>query len=235
MGRNNPSNKDLVNVLAMGAGTLGDKIVEIGTSMARADQQLQIDHLQNFVQPLLEAPNVVFDQIEAMPGDFDDLVRHSETPAIAVVNGERLAFQKARFEFDMSIGSHTEVRSENDIRIKSQTDIEAGWGPVKVKQSITADVSHKDSQVRTTDMTARLHMEAEVGREPIAEGLAKAIDASNEFSRVANQLRLQVAGAKVAQMQQQIAEGDIPEEATALPAADDGASKPAPRAKKEKK
>ena len=234
MGRNNPSNKDLVNVLAMGAGTLGDKIVEIGTSMARADQQLQIDHLQNFIQPILEAPNVVFDQVEAMPGDFDDLVRHSETPAIAAVNGERLAFQKARFEFDMSIGSHTDVRSSTDARIKSQTDITAGWGPVKVKQSITADIAHKDSQVRTTDMTARLHMEAEVHREPIAEGLAKAIDASNEFSRVANKLRLEVATAKITQMQQRIAEGDIPESATAPPpaAAAEEAPKPAPRAKK---
>ena len=212
MGRNNPSNKELVQNLAMASGTLGAKIVEIGTSMARSDQQLQTQHLQDFIQPLLDSPNVVFEQVEAMPGDFDDLVRHSETPAIASVNGERLAFQEAEFEFDMSIGSHTEVDSSTDARIKSQTEIKAGWGPVSFKQSISADISHKDSQSRSTDMTARMRISAKIRREPIPEGLAKAIDAANEFSRVANQIRLQVAAAKIADMQQKVSDGNIPQE-----------------------
>ncbi|MDE2706120.1 MAG: DUF2589 domain-containing protein [Gemmatimonadota bacterium] len=205
---NNPSNQELVQTLAMGAGTLGAKIVEIGTSMSRSDQQLQTQHLQDFVQPLLKAPNVVFDQVEAMPGDFDDLVRHSETPAIAAVNAERFAFQEATFDFDMSIGSHTEVKSATDVKIHSETEIKAGWGPFSFKQSISADISHNNSQSRSTDMTARMRMSAKMGRESIPEGLAKAIDQANEFSRVANQIRLQIAGAKVAQIQQQIADGN---------------------------
>ena len=213
MATNNPSNQELVETLAMGAGTLGAKIVEIGTSMSRSDQTLQTEHLQNFIQPLLEAPNVVFDQVEEMPGDFGNLSRRSETPAIASVNGERFAFQEAEFEFEMSIGSHTEVNKATDARIKSQTEIKAGWGPVSFKQSISADISHKSSQSRSTDMTARLLMKASMSREPIPEGLAKAIDAANEFSRVANQIRLQIAGAKVNQMQAQIAEGNVPADA----------------------
>lgn len=219
MATNNPSNEALVNQLSMAAGTLGARIVEIGTSMARSDQQLQTAHLQDFIQPLLKAPPVVFEQVESMPGDFDDLVRHSTTPAIAAVNGERLAFQEATFEFDMTVGSHTEVASSTDVNVKSQTDIEAGWGMFKFKQSIAADISHKNSQSRSTDMSSRLSMTARMSREPISEGLAKAIDAANEFSRVANQIRLQISAAKISQMQQQISEGNVPEEQATEPAA----------------
>lgn len=204
---NNPSNAELVQNMAMGAGTLGAKIVELGTSLAVADQQGQIQHLSDFIQPLLETPPVTFEQVESMPGDFEDLTRSSQNPAISMVNAERFAFQEADFEFDMAIGSHTEVSSETDVKIHSETEIKAGWGPVGFKQSISADISHNDKQTRSTDMTAKLHMSLKMGRENIPEGLAKAIDMGNEFSRVCNQLRLQIAGAEITKMQQQIQDG----------------------------
>ena len=206
---NNPSNAELVQNMAMGAGTLGAKIVELGTSLAVADQQGQIQHLADFIQPLLREPPVTFEQVESMPGDIGDLTRSSQDPAIAMVNAERFAFQEADFEFDMSIGSHTEVSSETDVKVHSETEIKAGWGPVGFKQSISADISHNDKQTRTTDMTAKLHMSLKMGRENIPEGLAKAIDRANEFSRVCNQLRLQYAGVEVTKAQEQITGGEV--------------------------
>lgn len=207
--KNNPSNEALVATLAMGAGTLGDKIANIGTDMARTDQQMQIQHLLGFIQPVMGMDNVVWDQVESMPEGFDDLVRHSESPAVANINGQRFAFQETEFDFEMEVGSHTEAQSATSVGVKSETEVGAAWMGVSAKQSLAVDVSHESKNTRTTDMTARMRMKAKMYREQIPEGLAKGIDQAIEFSRVANQLRLQIVGAKIAAMQEKIRNGEV--------------------------
>ena len=202
-----PTNEQLIDNITTGAGTLGAKIVELGTSLAEADTRLQVAHLANFVQPIMETPNLTMQQVEKLPEPFGDITRHSELPAIAGVNGQRFSFAKARFELDMTVTSHTEHKIETGVESGIEAGASGGWGPVSAHVSMHVDVSHKDEQTRTTDMSARIHMELDMEREPIPEGLAKMIDQATEFSNTANQLRLQIAAAQVASVQQQIAQG----------------------------
>lgn len=217
-----PTNDQLIGQLAAGSGTLGAKIVELGTAMADADVASQVNHLKNFIQPILKTPNVVQDQVESLPKPFDALTRHSELPAICALNGERFSFQEANFNFDMSVSSHTEETAKTDVSVGSTTEISGGWLFARAKQTIRVDVSHSNSQTRSTDMTARMSMNLKMGREAIPEGLAKMIDTANEFSRVANEIRLKVATAKLNALQKQIEEDGVTPEMQELPPANEG-------------
>lgn len=206
-----PSNQELVEQISTGAGTLGAKIVELGTALTTADYELQVAHLANFVQPVFGMPNLTMTQKEQLPEPLGTLERYSELPAIGGVNAGRFSFKKARFEFDMNVSSHTEHKKETGVEAGMEAGASGGWGPVSAHVSMHVDVSHKDEQTRTTDMSARMHMELEMDREPIPEGLAKFIDQANEFSKTANEMRMQAAVAKVRDQQQQISTEGAPE------------------------
>ena len=214
-----PTNAELVDNLSNASGTLGAKIVELGTSLAQADQQMQTAHLGNFIQPLLRAPNIVLEQVESMPEGFDDLIRRDERPAITAVDAGRFAFDTAEFEFDMEVSSHTEHKKETGVEAGVEVGASGGWGPVSAHVSMHTDVSHKDEQTRSTDTGARMKMKLGMKRQEQAEGLAKMIDQANDFSKACNDIRLKIAGAKLAEAQQKIADGDIPAEANAVPEA----------------
>lgn len=207
-----PTNAELVDQLATGAGTLGNKIVELGTALSTSDQQLQVAHLANFISPVMQMPNLVMDQTESLPGSFGDLTRHSELPAIGGVNAGRFAFDEAEFDFDMTVSSHTEHKTETGVETGVEAGASGGWGPVSAHVSMHVDVSHKDEQTRSTDMSARMKINLKMKREAPAEGLMKFIDQANEFSATANKLRMQIAVAKAQEVQNQIqAEGVDPE------------------------
>ena len=95
-----PSNDELVQQQSTAFGTLGAKISEIGASLAKADTEMQVYHLANFLQPLLKAPNIEIHQIESMPEPFKDLHRVSSLPPIEAVEAQRFEFDTADFEFE---------------------------------------------------------------------------------------------------------------------------------------
>lgn len=222
---NNPSNQELVRDMSAAFGTLGAKIVELGTSLARADNEMQMHHLSNFIQPLFKAPNLEIDQTEELPEPFKALTRKSSMPAIEAVNAERFSFNEADFNFTMSIGSHTEVKSETAVDVKTEAGVQGGWGPVSAHFSLSADVSHKSEQTRKTDMTAKIDMSLSMKRESLPEGLAKAIDAASEFSRMANQLRENIVVKQLQEQQQKLLQepgGDAPAQGDDDDSGDDG-------------
>ena len=205
-----PTNEQLVDNLAFASGTLGAKMIEIGNAIAESDVQQQVGHLANFIQPILEAPNIKVVQIEGMPEPFKPLERMAETPAILGVNGERIGWDEVTFEFDMTVSSHTEHKTETGVESGVEAHASGGWGPVSAGVSMHVDVSHKDEQTRTTDMSARMHITGKMVRQPLPEGLASMIDTMTEFSRTCNKLRLDIATAKLQQMREQIANEGVP-------------------------
>ena len=212
-----PSNAELVDQISTGAGTLGAKITELGTSLSTADYQLQIAHLANFISPITEMPNLTMTQVEKLPGPLGELTRYSELPAIAAVKAGRFAFKEAKFEFEMNVNSHTEHKTETGVESGVEAGASGGWGPVSAHVSMHVDVSHKDEQTRTTDMSARMHMELTMEREEAAEGLQKFIDQANKFSDVANEIRLRAAVSEAQRIQEDVVANGVPEEAAKIP------------------
>ena len=205
-----PTNEQLVDNLSSASGTLGAKMVEIGNAIAESDVQQQVGHLANFIQPILEAPNLRMLQVEGMPEPFKPLERLIENPAILGVNGERIGWDEVEFEFDMTVSSHTEHKTETGVESGMEAHASGGWGPVSAGVSMSVDVSHKDEQTRTTDMSARMHIKGKMVRQPLPEGLAAMIDTATEFSKTCNKLRLDIATAQVAQMREQMANEGVP-------------------------
>ena len=191
--QDHPSNDELIDQLARGSGTLAQKMVEVATTVQLADQAGQNGHL-DYIRGILQAPNLVIDQTEDLGGKLGVVTRHDERPAISVVETERLALTEVGMEFDMTIGSHSESLAETDVDVKSDTEAEVsgGWifGNARVKTTLSAEVRHKSRNTRRTDMTAEMSVTMHMRRLPTPEGLLKAIDAANEFSRMNNQLRL---------------------------------------------
>lgn len=204
---NNPSNQALVDSMMQGAGSFGAKMAEVGRAIMQSDTQNAIQFLQGYIQPVMKMAALTMEQEEQLPGDFGTLTRQATLPAIEAVDAQRLGWGEVDFEFDMKVASHTEVSSSTDVEVKSQTDIEAGWGPFKFKESIQADISHKNAQTRSTDMSGRVSISGKLERRPMPEGLQKAIDISTEFSQTCNQLRLQIVQAELAKKLKQEAGG----------------------------
>ena len=219
-----PTNTELVDQMASGFGTMGAKIAEVGNSIAEADLQMQIKHLANFIQPVLQAPNVVQQQIESMPEGFPDMVRQSSTPVSQIVNMERLGWKRVTFDFDMEISAHTSHEKETGVDSGVEAGASAGWGPVSGHVSMHCDVSHSDKQTRSTDLGARIKMHGELERLPASEGLLSAVDAANKFSKTANEIRLRIAMARASEMFEQIGAGDVPAEALAVVEAEEKAA-----------
>lgn len=198
MADNNPSNQELVDQMVSGAGSFGAKMAEIGRDIMKSDMENAIAHLQGYIQPVCKMAPIVQKQVEELPGDFGSLTRESSTPAIEAVDCERLGWGETEFDFDMKVASHTEVESDTAVKVHSETEIKAGWGPVSFKQSISADISHSNHNARTTDMSGRIAIRGKLVRRPVPEGLQKAIDISGEFSETCNRLRLQIVQAELA-------------------------------------
>ena len=205
-----PTNEQLVDNLTSASGTIGAKMVEIGNAIAESDVKQQVAHLGNFIQPLLESPNIKMVQVEGLPEPFKPLERQIEAPAILGVNPERIGWDEVTFDFDMTVSSHTEHVKETGVESGVEVNASGGWGPVSVGVSMSVDVSHNDKQTRSTDMSARMKIHGRMCRQPLPEGLAMLIDTAAEFSKTCNKLRLDIASAQVAQIREQITSEGAP-------------------------
>ena len=191
--QDHPTNDQLIDQLSKGTGTLAQRMVEIAQTVQLADQAGQQNHLE-YLQNLMKAPNLVFDQTEDLGGNLPTVSRHDERPLISAVETERLAIDEVTMNFDMTIGAHTESVNDLAVGVNSKTEAEAseGWifGGVKVKTTLTADVRYSDKNTRRTDMTAKMAVGISMRRLPTPEGLLTAIDCANEFSRTNNEYRM---------------------------------------------
>ena len=199
-GQDHPTNDQLIDQLSKGTGTLAQRMVEIAQTVQLADQAGQQNHLE-YLQNLMKAPNLVFDQTEDLGGNLPTVSRHDERPLISAVETERLAIDEVTMNFDMTIGAHTESVNDLAVGVNSKTEAEAseGWifGGVKVKTTLTADVRYSDKNTRRTDMTAKMAVGISMRRLPTPEGLLTAIDCANEFSRTNNAYRMEALRAEL--------------------------------------
>ncbi|QGZ42177.1 uncharacterized protein DUF2589 [Pseudoduganella flava] len=99
-----------------------------------------------------------------------------DVPLLAIVKIPSLAITKVDITFDMEVKSSFASRETEDKSGKFGADISVGWGPFSAHVHLEGSVSTHKENTRTSDNSAKYHVQvlAEDGGMP--EGLARVMD-----------------------------------------------------------
>lgn len=95
-----------------------------------------------------------------------------DAPLISIMPIPCLLVSEARIAFQMTV-TQSEC-SEKATEGSAELGFEAGWGWGKVK--ISGKISHKESQTRKTDTSAKYDVEVKAAQAPVPEGLHRILD-----------------------------------------------------------
>jgi hypothetical protein len=99
-----------------------------------------------------------------------------EVPLLAVVKVPNLGINKVNITFDMEVKSSESSSESDDKSAKADAEASVGWGPFSAKVNISGAVSsHKENQ-RSSDQSAKYHVEVLAEDKGMPEGLARVMD-----------------------------------------------------------
>jgi len=99
-----------------------------------------------------------------------------DVPLLAIVKVPNLSITKVDITFDMEVKSSFASKESNDTSAKMSADASVGWGPFSLKVHVEGSVSAHKENTRSSDNSAKYHVQvlAEDGGMP--EGLARVLD-----------------------------------------------------------
>jgi hypothetical protein len=95
-----------------------------------------------------------------------------EVPMLAIVPIPNLQIDEVNILFDMEVRECE--KSESSLDVGAQFSLSAGFGPVKI--SITGNVSVHQSNTRSSDNSAKYHVDVRATNHGYPEGLARVMD-----------------------------------------------------------
>ncbi len=116
---------------------------------------------------------------EVLPAGATEMVE-LDVPLLALVNVPSLSVKTVDIIFDMEVKSSETDRSETTKEGQFSAAVKAGWGPVSVRASISGKVSTHREQTRSTDKSAKYHVEVHARDDGMPEGLARVLDILNQ-------------------------------------------------------
>ncbi|MCL2226667.1 MAG: DUF2589 domain-containing protein [Oscillospiraceae bacterium] len=119
--------------------------------------------------------NVLFKYQRNLPdpdGNVSNQEMAVEVPLLAIVPIPNLQIDEVNIVFDMEV--KTSERSEDSLSASAKLSANASFGPVKV--SITGSVSTSKSNTRSSDNSAKYHVDVRATNHGIPEGLARVLD-----------------------------------------------------------
>lgn len=99
-----------------------------------------------------------------------------EVPLLAVVKVPNLSINKVDVTFDMEVKNSEQSREASDSQAALSAEASVGWGPFKAKVNISGSVSSHKENTRSTDQSAKYHVEVHAADEGMPEGLARVLD-----------------------------------------------------------
>jgi hypothetical protein len=179
---------------AMGAEFTGLPIRDlIGTPLleaARVDHTLAMDFL-DYIQKLAFEGNdpkklktrvldVSFDRAFENNGQVTSVPAHMVMPLIGMVDTSKLSIEKATVDFTMSVAQQESSARSVDTGVSASGSF--GYGPWSA--SISGHVDTHSEHTRSSDKSAKYTIHVEAGRQPVAEGLAKFVQAMVDQQKV---------------------------------------------------
>ncbi|MDA8231196.1 MAG: DUF2589 domain-containing protein [Magnetospirillum sp.] len=107
-----------------------------------------------------------------MPMETVDL----EVPLLAVVKVPALAIDKVDITFDMEVKNSEQSKDSLDASASLEAEAKFGWGPVSGTVKISGSVSSHKENTRSSDQSAKYHVEVHASDNGMPEGLARVLD-----------------------------------------------------------
>ncbi|EEY50062.1 hypothetical protein VIH_003022 [Vibrio cholerae CT 5369-93] len=113
----------------------------------------------------------------------NDIIEHNkvsmEVPVLAIVNIPSLMIDEVDLTFDMEKSSERSVETE-DKSGKFSAKTKIGWGPISVSASISGSVASHKENTRSSDNSAKYHVQVHAAQAGTPEGLSRVLDIIGE-------------------------------------------------------
>lgn len=149
------------------------------TAMVSAQVQASkayADFLQSVCIKDGKALQITFDYDETIvdsDGNYQGILQRSmRIPLMAAIEHPNLCVETGTVDFELEVSSAESFHSSTEF--DGSLEARVGWGPFSAK--ITARVSHKAEQTRSTDTRAKYSIHTQMKRQPPPEALRRVID-----------------------------------------------------------
>jgi len=99
-----------------------------------------------------------------------------EVPLLAIVKVPALSVTKVDITFDMEIKNSETSKDSLDASASLEAEAKVGWGMFSATVKITGSVSSHKENTRSSDQTAKYHVEVHATDDGMPEGLARVLD-----------------------------------------------------------
>ncbi len=99
-----------------------------------------------------------------------------EVPLLAIVKVPALSINKVDITFDMEVRNSETSKESTDASATLNAQMKVGWGIFSASVSITGSVSSHKENTRSSDQTAKYHVEVHATDDGMPEGLARVLD-----------------------------------------------------------
>ncbi len=97
-------------------------------------------------------------------------------PMLAIVKIPSLAITRVNITFDMEVKSSSVSKESSDTSGKFSADASVGWGCFSLKVHVEGAVSSHKENTRSSDNSAKYHVEVHAEDNGMPEGLARVLD-----------------------------------------------------------
>lgn len=99
-----------------------------------------------------------------------------EVPMLAIVKIPNLSIDSVDVTFDMEVKSSTSDTSSSDEEASIDAEMKVGWGVFSASVKVHGSVSAHQEHTRTSDNSAKYHVEVHAADTGMPEGLARVLD-----------------------------------------------------------
>lgn len=99
-----------------------------------------------------------------------------DVPLLAIVNVPALSVTRVDITFDMEVKSSSASKESSDASAKMSADATVGWGCFSLKVHVEGSVSSHKENTRSSDNSAKYHVEVHAEDRGMPEGLARVLD-----------------------------------------------------------
>ncbi|MEZ4453155.1 MAG: DUF2589 domain-containing protein [Nannocystaceae bacterium] len=97
-------------------------------------------------------------------------------PFLAIVNVPALSIKSVDIIFDMEVKTSESSRESQDVNVGVDATMKVGWGPFSAQVNVKASVASHKENTRSTDKSAKYHVEVHARDDGMPEGLARVLD-----------------------------------------------------------
>ena len=106
-----------------------------------------------------------------------------KVPMLAIVPIPNLQVNDVNITFDMEVKSSTSDTSKTEASASLEVGASGGWGPVSASVKISGSVATAKENTRSTDTSAKYHVNVSAKNFGIPEGLARVLDMMHQAAQ----------------------------------------------------